>query len=306
MTGRSQATTGATPTVADLLAEASVLSGEEASREAEVLLCAALAKPRSYLYAWSEAAVEAEVAERYRHWLEQRSRGVPVAYLLGQREFWSLALAVNSSTLIPRADTELLVELALASGPAQKPFKVADLGTGSGAVALAIASERPGWSVVAVELCDSALALAERNRKELALENATMLSGSWYEPLGEHRFDLIVSNPPYLASNDPHLEEGDLPFEPLGALVAGPDGLECLEQLVAEAPEHLLPRGRLMLEHGASQGEAVRSLLRNHGFEEVQSYKDIAKHERVTVGIWLTATAPPTAGDGSSVNDHAE
>jgi release factor glutamine methyltransferase len=211
--------------VAQLLGESSTLASEEARRDAEVLLCAALDKPRSYLFAWPEAEVAPDVEARYRDWLARRAAGTPLAYLLGQREFWSLPLAVSDATLIPRPDTELLIEQALRL-PLPAQAAVADLGTGSGAIALALASERPHWLVSAVEQSAAALTVARANGKSLGLGNIDWREGSWFEPLAERRFDLIVSNPPYLAQDDPHLQAGDLRFEPRSALTSGVDGLD--------------------------------------------------------------------------------
>ncbi|MFT4768220.1 MAG: release factor glutamine methyltransferase [Glaciecola sp.] len=270
--------------VRDLLAESTLLGGDEARREAEVLLCAALNKPRSYLMAWPEAEVAETLVQRYRDWLLQRSQGVPVAYLLGARDFWTLSLQVNESTLIPRPDTELLIEQALALNLSDSAT-VLDLGTGSGAIALALASERPRWRIVAVERSTKALEVAIANAKQLGLERVRWLSGNWFSGLDE-RFALIVSNPPYIAEHDAHLDTGDLRFEPRAALVSGVDGLDDIRKIVSQAPQHLEPEGQLLLEHGFEQGSAVRALLTATGFLNVASYQDLAGHERVSGGSW--------------------
>ena len=283
--------------VAELLAEASVLRGVEAAREAEVLLCAALEKPRSYLFAWPEAEVEAGRTARYRRWLAARAAGTPIAYLLRSRDFWTLSLEVDSATLIPRQETELLVELALAlplptpvdptgRDVAAAPTRVADLGTGSGAIALALATERPSWQVIGVDASLAALAVAERNRRAHGLDNVRFLAGDWLAALGHRQFALNVANPPYLASDDPYLSTGDLPFEPASALVAGSDGLAALRRIVADAPACLVDGGWLLLEHGASQAPAVRELMTARGFDDTASHRDLAGHERVTLGCW--------------------
>ena len=279
------------PRVAELLAEGVRLAGDEARRESEVLLCAALGKPRSYLFAWPDAQVDEAGAAQFRSWLEDRVRGVPLAYILGQREFWSLPLTVSDATLVPRPDTELLVERALALDlPAD--VAVLDLGTGSGAIALALASERPGWRLTGVDSSAKALAVAAANGQRLALDTLRWLHGSWFESLGvAERFALIVSNPPYLAGDDPHLDAGDLRFEPREALVSGTDGLDAIRHIIEQAPRHLEPQGWLLLEHGFEQAASVRKQLSAGGFCGVQSYRDLAGHERVTAGRLPPQTA---------------
>ncbi|HXH04604.1 MAG TPA: peptide chain release factor N(5)-glutamine methyltransferase [Candidatus Competibacteraceae bacterium] len=254
--------------------------------DAELLLAHALSKPRSFLRAWPEhTSAPAELAT-FRELLARRRAGEPVAYLLGEREFWSLPLAVTPATLIPRPETELLVELALARLPPERPLRVADLGTGSGAIALAIARERPYAQVVATDVAADTLAVAQHNAHRLRLTNVVWRQGSWCAPLAGERFDLIVSNPPYLAADDPHLTLGDLPFEPRRALVAGHDGLDAIRAIVAQAPSHLLPGGWLLLEHGYDQGERVLALLTAAGFVEVQGACDLAGIHRVSLGRW--------------------
>ncbi|KAB2900417.1 MAG: peptide chain release factor N(5)-glutamine methyltransferase [Dokdonella sp.] len=274
---------GAPASVRALLAAASLrLDGEAARSEAELLLAHALGTSRSWLYAWPEHVPAPAQQARFAELVEARVRGEPVAYLLGEREFWSLRLAVTPAVLIPRADTERLVELALARLPAGTALQVADLGTGSGAIALAIASERAQARVLATDASPAALALARRNAHDLRLANVEFAQGDWCAALGTRQFDLIASNPPYIAEGDPHLLQGDLRFEPRAALGSGPDGLDAIRAIVAQAPRHLLTDGWLLLEHGFDQAAAVRALLAEAGYREIGSARDHAGHERVS------------------------
>ena len=269
--------------IASLLRAAELPDSPTARLDAELLLAAALGKSRSYLHTWPEKIVSSESALIFADYLQRRRAGEPVAYILGQQGFWNLDLEVAPHTLIPRPDTELLVETALQLLPAT-PANVLDLGTGSGAIALALASERAAWQVTAVDRVLEAVALAERNRQRLALDNVTVLNSHWFSALADHRFDLIISSPPYIAAGDVHLAEGDVRFEPESALVAGPDGLDDIREIVAAAPQHLNPGAWLMLEHGYDQGAPVRDLLQGAGFTQVQSRKDLGAHERITLG----------------------
>ncbi len=254
--------------------------------DAEVLLAAALDRPRGYLHAWPERTPAPEQAACFAVWLERRSAGEPVAYLLGQREFWSLDLEVTPDTLIPRPETELLVELALARLPMDRPVTVADLGTGSGAIALALAVERPMARIVATDQSPAALVVAQRNTQRLGIGNVEFREGDWCAPLGDERFDLIAANPPYVAAADPRWRQGELRFEPPAALVAGGDGLAALRAIVAQASEYLKPGGWLLLEHGYDQGEAVLALLRERGFDAVSDHRDTAGLSRTSGGCW--------------------
>jgi release factor glutamine methyltransferase len=256
---------------------------DSAALDAQLLLCATLNVPRSRLYSHPEQRLSESEAQHFELLCARRAAGEPVAYILEQREFWSHALEVAPGVLIPRPETELLVETALTLGTG-KPGRVADLGTGSGAIALALAGERPDWSVVATERSAVACAVARRNFAASALANVSLREGSWCEPLHERDYLLLVSNPPYLAADDPHLGQGDLRFEPQSALVAAEAGLADLRQLAALAPAYLVAGGWLLLEHGWEQGEAVRALLRAEGFAEIATYRDTGERERVTVG----------------------
>ncbi len=253
-----------------------------ARRDAEVLLCHCLGKPRTWLFGWPEAGVDPAAENRFRELLLARARGEPVAYLTGEREFWSLALAVDPATLIPRPDTEILVEWALQC-PLPPNSTVLDLGTGSGAIALALAAERAGWSVTAVDNSAAALGVAQANADRLGLGVQFLLS-DWFRAVRGRRYHLLVANPPYIAPDDPHLRRGDVRYEPPGALVADDAGLADLARIAGDAPAHLHPRGWLLLEHGYQQGEAVRRLLHNAGFEQVRTRADLAGRERVTGG----------------------
>ncbi|MEH6472782.1 MAG: peptide chain release factor N(5)-glutamine methyltransferase [Halopseudomonas sp.] len=250
--------------------------------DVQLLLGSVLDKPRSYLYTWPERTLDTEQFDRFDVMFERRRNGEPVAHILGTRDFWTLTLEVDATTLIPRPETELLVELALDTLDAT-PKRVADLGTGTGAVALALASERPSWAISAVEFSNAAAQLAERNRKRLSITNVEVLLGSWCEPLvGE--FDLIVSNPPYIDPADPHLQQGDVRFEPASALVAENQGLADIQVIANQVYQRLKPSGGLMLEHGYDQAEAVRQILSAAGFRSVNTYKDLNQQDRVTVG----------------------
>lgn len=270
--------------IASLLRSAELPDSPTARLDAELLLAAALGKPRSFLHTWPERIVSSEAALTFASHLQRRRTGEPVAYILGQQGFWKLDLDVAPHTLIPRPETEMLVEAALELVPAFAPTRVLDLGTGTGAIALALASERPVWQVTAVDRVLEAVALAESNRQRLHLDNAKVLSSHWFSSLEGQRFDLIISNPPYIAAEDPHLAEGDVRFEPSSALVAGTDGLDDLRMIIEQAPNYLNGDGWLLLEHGYDQGSAVRDLLSGHGFEKIQTRRDLGDHERITFG----------------------
>ncbi|MFM5578869.1 peptide chain release factor N(5)-glutamine methyltransferase [Aeromonas veronii] len=267
-----------------------VLAGGESPRaDADVLLCHLLGCRRSYLMTWPERELDAAQQATLQGWLARRLNGEPIAHLVGEREFWSLPLKVSPATLIPRPDTEVLVEQALTRIP-QGPCAVLDLGTGTGAIALALKSERPEIDVWAVDRMADAAALARENSAALGLP-IEVRDGSWFEPLGEPdrdntpRFAVIVSNPPYIDGADPHLEQGDVRFEPRSALVADDVGLADIRHIVAHAPAYLLTDGWLLLEHGWDQGEAVRQLLRDGGYREVATVRDYGDNDRVTLGL---------------------
>jgi release factor glutamine methyltransferase len=273
--------------VAALLAHAAGRLGADTRPEAELLLAHALRRPRAWLYAHADDTVPDVVLGPFDALIERRLLGEPIAQILGRQGFWSLDLRITPDVLIPRADTELLVERALAVLGQDASVRVADLGTGSGAIALAIASERPLAEMVATDASIAALDVARTNAEALGLASRMRLvHGDWFAALRGQRFDAIVSNPPYLADDDPHLQLGDLRFEPRAALVSGGEGLDAIRVIVRDAPAHLLPGGWLMLEHGWEQGEAVRALLATAGFADIATHRDIEARERVTCGVW--------------------
>jgi release factor glutamine methyltransferase len=274
--------------VAALLAEGTTRLARVADNprhEAEMLLGAALGRSRAWLLAHGdERILDCDATDVYEAQLTRRARGEPMAYVLGAKEFWSLSLAVTPAVLIPRPETELAVELALALLPQAAPARVLDLGTGSGAIALALAHERPQARVVGTDIAADAVELARHNAARLGLGNVEFRTGSWFEPVAGERFDLVVGNPPYIATDDPRVEREVRLFEPPGALYAGTDGLEALRSIMAGAAVHLVPAGGLVLEHGDRQGEPVRQLFVLHGFERATTHHDLAGRDRCTTG----------------------
>lgn len=254
--------------------------------DAEVLLAHLCGKDRTWLYTWSDRSLTPEQIAEFETLLDRRAEGWPVAYLTGTREFWGLALKTSPATLIPRPDTERLVEVAIESAVASHG-ELLDLGTGTGAVALAFASERRGWQVTGVDLTADAVELALANASDLAIPNARFMRSDWFSALAGCRFDIIVSNPPYIDADDPHLTRDDVRFEPRSALVAAGGGLADLITLADQAPIHLNPEGWLWMEHGFAQAAQVRDILSRRGFVNVASQRDLGGHERVTGGQWL-------------------
>jgi len=259
--------------------------GESPRRDAEILLEHVTGKARTYLLAFGETELTADQQAQLDALLARRKTGEPVAHLVGEREFWSLPLYVSAATLIPRPDTECLVEQALARLPAT-PARILDLGTGTGAIALALASERPDCQVTAVDVMPDAVALAQRNLERLGLKNVTVRQSSWFAALADQQFETIVSNPPYIDECDPHLGEGDVRFEPRSALVAADQGLADLSHIIIQSRQHLVSGGWLLLEHGWTQGEPVRNLFRQAGFTQVETCRDYGGNERLTLGKW--------------------
>lgn len=258
---------------------------ESPSLDAELLLAHVLVKNREFLITWPETELSEPEQQTFINLLEQRALGHPIAHLLGTRAFWNFDLIVSPDVLIPRPETELLVELILESLDTKKHL-LADLGTGSGAIALALASERESWQIVATDSSAAALTIAKQNAMNLKINNIEFRQGVWAEALGSGEnnelFDAIVSNPPYIDKNDEHLGQGDVRFEPVQALVAKDEGLADIKLIAAQAHDRLKPSAILLLEHGYQQGEAVRQILEQSGYNEIQTHKDLAGLERVT------------------------
>ena len=258
---------------------------ETAQLDAQLLLAHVLAVSTSYFYTWPEKLVSTSDVGRFNDLLARRELGEPVAYLLGQQAFWSLDLEVAPCTLIPRADTERLVEVALSVLDISKVNRILDLGTGTGAIALSLASEQPKSTVVGVDLVEEAVALAKRNALRNKLSNVDFLQSSWFDALeGCEPFDLIVSNPPYIDPDDEHLSQGDVRFEPKSALVADNHGMADIEHIIQIAPNFMMPNAYLMFEHGYEQAAAVRKCLIDAGFSAVESFQDLGGNDRVTIG----------------------
>lgn len=260
---------------------------DSALLDAEVLLSHVLQQSRAWIMAYQDELIEPALARQFRELVAQRRQGKPIAHLIGEREFWSLPIRVSADVLIPRPETELLVEQLLELYPPESTGSIVDLGTGSGAIAIALSYERPHCQLTAVEQSAAALALARRNAATIGTAaNITFMAGSWFEPLADQRFDAIVSNPPYIAANDQHLQQGDVRFEPTAALVSGHDGLKDLHHIIEHAPDYLHNNGYLLLEHGYTQGPAVRQLAQRRGFTAVTTLRDLSGQPRATLGQW--------------------
>jgi len=257
---------------------------DSARLDAEILLALTLQKPRTWLYTWPEHIPSLPEQHMYLDLLRRRQSGEPVAYLTHRREFFGLELKINHHVLVPRPETETLVQCVLDVLADNSAARIADLGTGSGAVALALASQKPQARIVATDASSDALALARENAERLGIDNVTFMAGDWLVPLSGLTFDLIASNPPYIAEDDPHLSRDGVRFEPKPALVSGKDGLDAIRQLVTESPACLETGGWLMIEHGFDQGEAVRGLFTEVGFIDVVTHRDLGGNERVTIG----------------------
>ena len=254
--------------------------------DAEVLLAHLLNKSRTWLVTWPDKALtEAEITD-FEALVQRRKAGEPVAHITAQREFWSLPLRITKDTLIPRPDTELMVEQILLAYPANTQIELVDLGTGSGAIALALASERPNWKITATDQSSAALEVARHNARQLNINNIEFISGNWLEPLAGRVFDVVASNPPYIADQDPHLRQGGVRFEPLSALASGADGLNDIRELCNQAKHHLKHKGMLIIEHGFDQKEQTWEIFTVSGYKNLSQHHDLASNPRLTSGIY--------------------
>lgn len=259
--------------------------------EAEILLTQVLQKNRAYLFAHADKSIDPAQLQQYQQLINERAKGKPLAYIIGSREFWSLSLKVNKHTLIPRHETERLIELALELLPNIPGIRVLDLGTGCGAIALALAKERPHWIIDACDRSQEALLVAKENAKTHQINHVNFYESNWFSQLPQQRYDAIVSNPPYIAQDDPHLTQGDLPFEPLNALVSSQEGLADLQYIIKHSIEWLLPDGLLLLEHGYNQKESIRAALDRLEYKDIHCWQDIQGNDRVSGGWRMT---PPS------------
>jgi release factor glutamine methyltransferase len=258
---------------------------DTARLDIELILTHILQKNRTWLFTWSDHVLTEKQTADFLQMLERRKNGEPVAHIIGQREFWSLSFDVNNSTLIPRPDTELLVETLLELFSHDLPDAsrhCLDLGTGTGAIALSLAHEKKFWKVVGVDQSPAAIELAEKNRQKFQLQNVNLKISDWFSNMDQQQFDVIVSNPPYIDPQDPHLSQGDLRFEPLTALIADEKGLADIKHIIHHAKNYLLSGGWLLLEHGYDQAEAVKKLLHENGYAQIQTRKDYGGNDRVT------------------------
>jgi len=276
------------PTLAEVTRQSGQLletSSDSARLDAELLIAHALSIPRSRFISHPEQSINSQQLDAIHELVQRRAQGEPIAYILGRKHFWDLELRVTPDVLIPRPDTELLVETALGLFAEDEEILLLDLGTGSGAIAIAIAKARPRWHVCACDESQAALAIAIENAEHYQQHNLTLIQSHWFDNLvKDKRYHLILSNPPYIPEQDPHLQQGDIRYEPKPALVSGPDGLDAIRYLIAESKNHLLPGGWLMLEHGYDQGERVRQLFNENSYKKVLQKKDLIGHVRVTLG----------------------
>lgn len=262
---------------------------DSALLDAEVLLCHCLNKNRSFIRAWPEHQLTDQQAAEFLALIAQRQQGVPIAYLTGEREFWSRSFKVNPDVLIPRPDSELLIELSLDLLPANQANKIIDLGTGSGILAITLAAERTTSQVIACDLSPAALRTAQANAQQLQIDNVSFLTSNWFSAINDRDFDLVISNPPYIDQHDPHLQQGDVRFEPDSALISPENGLQDIRLLADQARQHLKPGGYLLIEHGYDQQTAVQALFKRFNYQQITTHPDYAGNPRVTSGQWSPA-----------------
>ena len=275
----------------NLISSVALLSAlsDSAQLDCELLLCFVLNQTRSYLHTWPDKKLSTDEINKFKALVERRVKGEPIAHILGERGFWSLNLKVTSDTLIPRPDTERLVELALDIIPENSQWEILDLGTGSGAIALSLAKDKPACFITATDRSIAALNIARLNADKNQIANVEFIQSNWFAALSEkgpQQFNMIVSNPPYIKENDPHLKQGDVRFEPLSALTAGADGLDDIRTIIKSSQQHLHKNGVLLLEHGYDQAEAVCELLKAANFSEVSYFKDYNDNPRVSIGYF--------------------
>ena len=259
---------------------------DSAILDAEVLLCQCLRKNRSFLRAWPEHQPSDQQTAQFLELIERRLQGQPVAYLTGEREFWSLTFKVSPAVLIPRPESELLIELGLTLLPNQPGAKAIDLGTGSGILAVTLAVERPLAAIFATDISTEALAIAKLNAEQLSANNIRLAQSNWFDAILERDFDLVISNPPYIAADDPHLRQGDVRFEPSGALVSADNGLRDIRLIAQQARRHLKSGGQLLIEHGYNQRTEVQAIFEALDYRQVTTHNDLSGHPRVTSGVW--------------------
>ncbi len=275
------------PTIESILAQATTTlskTSDSAALDAEILLCQVLNKNRSYLRAWPEKNLTHEQLDQFEKLLQKRAQGTPIAHLTGFKEFWSRDFKITPNVLIPRPDTELLIELALELIPANQACKLLDLGTGSGIIAVTLAAERPNCSVVACDQSEKALVIAQENARSHQIKNVQFFLSDWFDRIPNIKFDLIISNPPYIAADDPHLQHGDVRFDPDSALIADQQGLKDIICIADLARQHLTSKGHLLIEHGYDQQQQVQEIFQRFAYQNIQTYTDLAGHPRASYG----------------------
>ena len=275
-------------TIKEALSQAAntLVESDSSVLDSEVLLAHTLKKNRSYFRAWPDKTLSADELRVFKQLVKQRQQGQPIAYLTGEREFWSRSFIVSPSVLIPRPDTEVLIDIVQQKFSAEQNFSVLDLGTGSGIIAITLALEFKNATITAIDASNDALSIAKKNAQLLAANNVDFILSDWFEQLADKKFDLIVSNPPYICPTDPHLSDGDVRFEPTSALVSEQQGLQDIEQIISDAQHFLKDNGIILFEHGYQQGKQVEKLLRSSGYKLTEQFQDIQGHTRATLGVF--------------------